>query len=79
MGKYLHTLRELGFIRRVVSLDAADHAHSRMGRYEIKDAYLKFYFHYMYPHLEFIEQQRINRLLKIIEVQHEAFVGENRI
>ena len=76
VGKYLHTLRELGFIRRVVSLDAADHAHSRMGRYEIKDAYLKFYFHYMYPHLEFIEQQRINRLLKIIEVQHEAFVGK---
>lgn len=76
LGKYLHTLRELGFVRRVISLDAADYAHTRTGRYEIKDSYLKFYFHYLYPHLELLEQQRISRLMALIKAQHESFVGK---
>lgn len=76
IGKYLHTLLELGFIRRVISLDAADYSKTRLSRYEIKDAYLKFYFHYIYPNLELLEQKRISRLMDIIKEQHDAFVGK---
>lgn len=76
IGKYLHTLLALGFIRRVISLDAPDYSHTRLSRYEIKDSYLKFYFHYIYPNLELLEQNRISRLMDIITEQHDAFVGK---
>lgn len=76
IGKYLHTLLELGFIRRVISLDAGDYSTTRLSRYEIKDAYLKFFFHYIYPNLELLEQKRIPRLMQSIKEQHDAFVGK---
>ncbi|MCP4399057.1 MAG: ATP-binding protein [bacterium] len=76
IGKYVHTLLELGFIRRVISLDAPNYSNTRLSRYEIKDSYLKFYFHYIYPHLEFLEQRRIPRLLDLIQAQHASFVGK---
>ena len=76
VGKYVHTLRELGFIRRVISLDAPNYSKTRLSRYEIKDSYLKFYFHYVYPHLEFLEQNRVPRLLDIIKTRHASFVGK---
>lgn len=76
IGKYLHTLLELGFIRRIISLDAKDYSNTRLSRYEIKDAYLKFYFNYIYPNLELLEQKRTSRLMQIIKDQHDAFVGK---
>ncbi len=76
MGKYLRSLLDLNFIRRVVSLDASDHSNTRLSRYEIKDAFLKFYFHYIYLNLELLEQKRISRLMEIIRENHDAFVGK---
>ncbi len=76
MGKYLKTLRDLNFIRRVVSLDAADRSSTRLTRYEIRDAYLKFYFYYIYPRLELLEQRRTSRLMELIQGSHDAFVGK---
>lgn len=76
IGKYLHILLKLGFIRRVISLDAGDYSTTRLSRYEIKDAYLKFFFHYIYPNLELLEQKRISRLMQLIREQHDAFVGK---
>ncbi len=76
IGKYLHTLLELGFIRRIISLDANDYSNTRLSRYEIKDAFLKFYFNYIYPNLELLEQNRISRMMQIIKDQHDAFVGK---
>ena len=36
VGKYLHVLRSLRFVRRIVSIDAHDRASSRDSRYEIR-------------------------------------------
>ena len=56
VGKYLSRLLDLGFIRRVISTDVADHSNTLRSRYELKDAYHKFFFHYVYPNLESLEQ-----------------------
>lgn len=75
MGKYLRSLLDLGFIRRIISLDAPRDSTTRLSRYEIKDSYLKFYFTYIYPNLELVEQQRYTRLLEIIKESFDSFVG----
>ena len=75
VGKYLHSLCELGFLRRLVSLDTQDVARARSGIYEITDSYLRFYFRYIYPHLELIEQERTKRLMEIISADLARFVG----
>jgi hypothetical protein len=76
MGKYLKTLIELKFIRRVISLDTPNISNTKISRYEIKDAYLRFYFTYIHPNLEFIEQKRISRLMTIISQNFDSFVGK---
>jgi len=75
VGKYLNTLCSLGFIDRIVSVAAVDRGNSRQSRYEIRDAYLRFFFHFLYPNLTLLEQDRTARLLRIIEDQLPAFVG----
>ncbi len=76
IGKYLHNLVELGFVRRTISLDANDYSNTRLSRYEIRDSYLKFYFFYIYPNLELLEQNRLARLMEIIKDNHASFVGK---
>ena len=76
MGKYLRVLLDLGFVRRIVSLDAHDYSNTRMSRYEIKDSYLKFYFTYIYPNLELIEQHRYDRLMEMIKENYSSYVGK---
>jgi len=76
MGKYLTTLTTLGFVDRIVSAAATDRENTRQSRYEIRDAYLRFFFHFLYPHLTLIEQGRTTRLVRIIEEQFHAFVGK---
>lgn len=74
MGKYLRTLLDLRFIRRILSTDAADRNSSRLSRYEIRDSFLKFYFTYIYTNLELLEQNRIEKLMGIIQATKDAFV-----
>lgn len=75
VGKYLSVLVDLGFIRRLISLEARDCSRSRQGRYELRDSYIRFFFAYVYPHLELIEQNRMKRLMQIIRSQQAAYVG----
>ncbi len=62
--------------RRLVFLDARDHTRSRQGRHELRDPYLRSFFAYVYPHLELIEQNRIERLMDIVRSQQAAYVGK---
>ncbi|MBI4583261.1 MAG: AAA family ATPase [Planctomycetes bacterium] len=75
IGKYLRSLLDLGFVRRIISVDARDRKNTRLSRYEIQDAYLKFHFTYIVPNLELLEQNRLGRLLEIIDGSFSSFVG----
>lgn len=77
IGKYLSVLLDLGFVRKVSSLDVQDVNKTRKNRYCIKDAYLKFYFTYIAPNLSLIEQKRTGRLIEIIKSVFTSYVGKN--
>ena len=76
VGKYLHTLVELRFVRRLLSADIQRRRNTRTARYEIRDPYLRFYFEFIYRHPEWLEQGRIKQMRKAIESRFEAYVGK---
>lgn len=74
MGKYLSVLAELRFIRRVLSEDSADRVKSRNTKYEIRDAYLRFHFEFLYPYPD-LRESRNPQLNTQIQRAFPAFVG----
>lgn len=76
IGKYLHTLEALRFVRRIVSVDVKGSGKGRKTRYEVRDPYLRFYFAFVQPHLRLLEQQRFDRILEIIRAGFDAYVGK---
>lgn len=75
VGKYLNTLVRLRLVRRIVPITIRQPERSRRGHYVIADPYLRFYFRFLAPRQEWIEQGRLEQLWKSIEGQLEAFVG----
>jgi uncharacterized protein len=77
LGKYLATLLNLGFVKRTVSIDAADPETSRLTYYEIKDRFLSFYFTAIRPHLPLLEQHRTTRAIEEIKAMFPAYVARS--
>jgi uncharacterized protein len=76
VGKYLNTLVKLRFIDRLLSADLKTRKNTRTSRYEIRDPYLRFYFEFIYPHPDWIEQRRIKPLREAIQSRFDAYVGK---
>ena len=74
VGKYLHTLEVLRFVRRIVSAEAA--GDTRKSRYEVRDPYLRFHFAFIQPHVGLLEQGRVERVMEVIRVGFDAHVGK---
>jgi hypothetical protein len=77
VGKYLNTLLNLVFVRRTISIDADNPAHSRMSIYEINDAFLNFYFAMIRQFLALIDQNRTGKILEEIKARFDLFVARN--
>lgn len=77
ISKYLNVLANLGFIRRIISIDAPDKTNTRMTSYEIRDSYLRFYFSCIQPFISLLEQGRNQRLLDIIKEKFNTYVARN--
>jgi len=77
ISKYLNVLTNLGFIRRIISVDAPDHNNTRMSSYEIRDSYLRFYFEYLQPNVALLEQKRERLVLEIIKEGFNTFTARN--
>jgi AAA+ ATPase superfamily predicted ATPase len=75
VGKYLNTLTRLRLVRRIVPITVQQPERSRRGHYVIADPYLRFYFRFLAPRQEWIEQGRLDRLWASVEGQLEAYVG----
>lgn len=77
LGPYLKRLVELGFVERRVpaTIPLPQRRTTTRSRYHVSDAYLRFYFRFMDPHLDMIEQKQINLLWERIKEQFRAFIG----
>jgi uncharacterized protein len=77
VGKYLHQLLALQFVRRVQSAEAPDPRQTRLSRYEIADAFLRFHFEFIHPHPTFMETRRTPQVMDMITTRFDAYVGKH--
>jgi AAA+ ATPase superfamily predicted ATPase len=75
LPRYLETLRALHLVQRQVPVTERQPEKSRRGLYRLGDHYLNFYFRFVAPHREDLEQGYIDRAWRAIDQQLEAFVG----
>jgi uncharacterized protein len=78
LGPYLKRLVELALVeRRVPATIPLPQRHTTTrSRYHVSDAYLRFYFRFMDPNLDLIEQKQTNLLWERIKEQFRAFIGQ---
>ena len=74
---YLSRLQELHFVRRdlPVTVPEKDRLKSRKGRYNLADAYMRFYYRFIHPNQHLIEQGLHDWLWQLISEQLRAFIG----
>ncbi len=77
LGPYLKRLVELGFIKRRLpaTIPLPQRRTTTRSRYHVSDPYLRFYFRFMDPHLDLIEQKQTKLLWERIKEQFRAFIG----
>jgi AAA+ ATPase superfamily predicted ATPase len=75
ISKYLGVLRELGYIERQVPATVRRPEKSRQGRYVITDAYTRFYFRFLQPHLADIAQGRVKQATSLLYDHLLDFIG----
>lgn len=74
-NKYLTILSELGYVERIVSATVQKPERSRKGRFVFKDAYMRFYFRFLRPSIEDIEQGRIANVVDLLTTHLVDFIG----
>lgn len=74
---YMKQLIGLGFMERRIPATVPPRARrsAKRGRYYLRDPYLRFYFRFIDPHLEMIEQGLTELLWSRIREQFRAYVG----
>lgn len=74
---YLRRLQALALVeRRIPATIPPDQRRSTTrSRYHARDPYLRFYFRFIEPHLDLIEQELYNELWERISEQFRAFIG----
>ena len=77
VGKYLSTLVDLRFVRRVLSEDSENRTTSRNSRYEIRDPYLRFHFEFLYPYPDRREHDGGGFLLEQVTKRFASYVGKH--
>ena len=74
-SKYLAVLRELGYVKRIVSATVRHPERSKQGRYVISDAYLRFYFRFLRPYVGEIERGRVRPVVDLLHTHLIDFIG----
>ncbi len=63
-NKYLHVLRELRLVERVIPLTDPDPLRSRRGTYRIADRFISFHFRHLQPNLSLVNNGRGRQVLE---------------
>lgn len=75
LSRYLDTLRDLRLIERRVPVTERNPDQSRRGLYRLSDNFLEFYFRFVAPYREDLEQGYQERAWQTVEQQLHSFVG----
>lgn len=75
LPRYLETLRALHLVERLVPITERHPERSRRGLYRLSDHYLNFYFRFVSPYHQDLEQGHLDRAWQEIDQQLNAFVG----
>ncbi|MEM7537553.1 MAG: ATP-binding protein [Chloroflexota bacterium] len=77
LSPYLRRLRRLGLVERRIpaTIPRAERESTTRSRYHLRDSYLRFFFRFIEPNLEMIEQGSVDLLWQRISEQFRAFVG----
>lgn len=76
VAKYLGVLSDLHLVRREVPITEKSPAKSRKGIYRLSDYYFRFWFRFVYPYAQAIEEGRQDWLVdKVIRPRLDEFVG----
>jgi hypothetical protein len=74
LSAYLSTLQALELVRRVQPVLAP--AGNKRGRYEVADAFLRFYYRFIVPHRTAIQRGLMGRTVQTIIEDMRAFIGQ---
>lgn len=81
LTKYLKTLIDLDLLEREVPVTESDPEKSKKGLYRIKDAYIRFWFLFVYPNRSFIENGNgsfvLDKICAGLLPSHTAFIYED--
>ena len=74
---YLSRPQELHFVRRdiPVTIPEKERSKSRKGRYDLADAYIRFYYRFIHPNQHLLAQGLHDWLWQLIEEQLQSFTG----
>jgi len=74
---YLSRLQEMYFVRRglPVTVPERERMKSRRGRYDLADAYMRFYYRFIHPNQHLLEQGLHEWLWQLISEQLRGFIG----
>lgn len=74
---YLRRLRELGLVERRIpaTISPKQRQSTTRSRYHVRDPYLRFYFRFIEPNLDLVEQELYDLLWERIAEQFRAFIG----
>lgn len=77
LSPYLKQLEELHLVERRLpaTLPREERRTSRNSRYHLRDSYLRFYFRFIAPNLDMVEQGLMDVLWERIAEQFRAFIG----
>ncbi|MHA1594792.1 MAG: ATP-binding protein [Candidatus Baldrarchaeia archaeon] len=75
VSKYIATLIDLDLIKREVPVTEKHPEKSRKGIYKIKDHFFRFWFRFIYPHMEEIELGDTKFIIDTIERNLQEFVA----
>lgn len=81
LTKYLKTLMDLDILEREVPVTEENPEKSKKGLYKIKDNYIRFWFAFVYPNLDYIENGNstivMNKIRESFVSGHVAYVYED--
>lgn len=76
VAKYLGVLMDLHLVSREVPVTEKTPSKSRKGVYRLSDHYFRFWFRFVYPHMQAIEEGRQSRLMdEVLRPRLDEFVG----
>lgn len=77
VSPYLDRLQDLRMVERrlPITVPPAKRSRSHKGRYHLSDHYHRFHFRFIDPHLDLLEQGRVEQVWEKIGEQFRAFIG----